>query len=99
MLIQMQRRLLLKYSNFNTSHVNVNRSCVTAMYFSCANFNTSHVNVNPAHQHSSVCCTGISIHLMLMLIKAVKAEVIAETNISIHLMLMLILSANREHTR
>ena len=62
---------ILDTANFNTSHVNVNRSTHRKVKEHYNYFNTSHVNVN---QHCTLICLSvieISIHLMLMLIRFV----------------------------
>ena len=70
MLIENKVDLLNSKWHFNTSHVNVNPDNQTCIHQLYQYFNTSHVNVNPVSIIVFSLTFDISIHLMLMLIKA-----------------------------
>ena len=55
-------------SNFNTSHVSINLISSSTSVPSYEDFNTSHVSINPCTVCMEHCRTGISIHLMFLLI-------------------------------
>ena len=86
----MKSWVYLKESNFNTSHVNVNRRTIYALFACCGYFNTSHVNVNPS--------SGVNDGVVLLYFNTSHVNVDLVTPrisskvsfISIHLMLMLI---------
>ena len=90
MLITKRQSFIIAHTDFNTSHVNVNRWKALIFHLSKTNFNTSHVNVNHTVITKERRIYIISIHLMLMLIYTGYSMWTVSSWISIHLMLMLI---------
>ncbi len=93
MLLLIIKCLLDVFKNlcFNTSHVTINHFCLSLLLSFLDGFNTSHVTINQLSCYKSAASLGVSIHLMLLLIRAAGGSKSRCIEVSIHLMLLLII--------